>query len=80
VAALTDRKEIRDAFDIEFLLRKGINLPSLSEDKKEQLSNKLDQFTSIDYKVKLGSIIEGELRDYYVRNRFSFLQSVIKNN
>ncbi|MBW2108276.1 MAG: hypothetical protein JRI36_06390 [Deltaproteobacteria bacterium] len=37
VAALLDRSEIRDAFDVEFILRQGIPLPGLSHSRKHAL-------------------------------------------
>lgn len=79
-SALIDRNEIRDAFDIEFLLRKGINIPPLTKDQKKQIVNRINQFKDMDYKVKLGSIIDDELRGYYIKNKFSFLQSYLKNS
>jgi len=77
VAALMDRGEIRDAFDIEFLLRKGVNLPELPENDKAKLNEKIATFKDNDFKVKLGSILESELRTYYIQNKFKFLQSVL---
>jgi len=74
IEALQTRNEIRDAFDIEFLLRKGIAIPALNSEQKTSLLNKLDHFSDKDFKVKLGSILESKLRNYYVQNRFSLLR------
>jgi hypothetical protein len=73
-AALLDRGEIRDAFDIEFLVRKGIGLEDLSEREKKQLLKKLKEFKEKDFDVKLGSILLPEFRDYYREKRFSYLE------
>ncbi len=73
VAALMDRAEIRDGVDIEFLLRRGIALPPLQEDQRKKLQTRLERFRQNDFKVKLGSILEGELRAYYAANGFAFL-------
>ena len=35
---------------------------------------KLDHLTERDFKVKLGSILESDLREYYVRDKFSYLK------
>jgi predicted nucleotidyltransferase component of viral defense system len=77
ISALLDRDEIRDAFDIEFLLRKGISLPPITGMQHTQLVQKLDNYKDNEFKVKLGSIIESELRPYYIQNRFSFLKEVL---
>jgi len=77
IAALIDRDEIRDAFDIEFLLRKGIDIPGLDEEQHSKLKEKLEGFTGKDFKVKLGSVLERDIRNYYVENRFSYLREKI---
>ncbi|MBN1406273.1 MAG: nucleotidyl transferase AbiEii/AbiGii toxin family protein [Calditrichaceae bacterium] len=77
LSAFLDRVEIRDAFDIEFLLRKGVKLPALSDREKSNLIAKITNFKDSDFKVKLGSILDSELRNYYIQNRFQFLQSFL---
>lgn len=74
VKALFDRGEIRDAFDIEFLLRRGIELPAEIGKETGRLLKKLDGFKDRDFKVKLGSILEAEVRKYYVEQKFSYLK------
>jgi len=74
INALLDRNEIRDAFDIEFLIRKGIDISQTDFDTKKQLMTKIDSFTEKDYKVKLGSIVSAEKRNYYIQNQFNFLR------
>jgi hypothetical protein len=73
-SAFLDRGEIRDCFDIEFLLRRGVELPALTNRQYSEFQKKLLQFKEKDFKVKLGSILENEIRNYYVEQRFSYLQ------
>jgi predicted nucleotidyltransferase component of viral defense system len=74
VKALLDRAEIRDAFDIEFLLRRGIELPVEIGKQTGKLLKIIDGFKDRDFKVKLGSILEAEVRAYYVEQKFSYLK------
>lgn len=74
VEALQSRNEIRDAYDIEFLLRKGINLPALNQEQKNNLIARIHGYTKNDFKVKLGSIVNAEKREYYIINGFAFLK------
>lgn len=73
IDALLERGEIRDGFDIEFLLRKGIKLPELKAEQLSKLKKRINGFTEKDFKVKLGSILEGDVRTYYLENKFSYL-------
>jgi predicted nucleotidyltransferase component of viral defense system len=74
LAALMERGEIRDGFDIEFLLRLGILLPELTKNEISKLVQRIDGFKVNDFKVKLGSVVESDMRKYYIENRFSFLK------
>lgn len=74
INALLERAEIRDGFDIEFLLRKGIAIPELNKERKIKLIKRIEGFKEIDFKVKLGSILERDMRKYYIENRFSYLK------
>ena len=74
VAAFLDRGEIRDCFDIEFLLRRGIALPADIGDFAVEFRQKLLGFKERDFKVKLGSIVESKTRAYYTTNKFSYLE------
>jgi predicted nucleotidyltransferase component of viral defense system len=79
INALLDRGEIRDGFDIEFLLRKGISLPELKAEQLSRLKKKVNGFKKKDFKVKLGSILESDDRKYYIENRFNYLlEKIIK--
>jgi predicted nucleotidyltransferase component of viral defense system len=73
IDALLDRGEIRDCFDIEFMLRRGTKLPDLTMGQVENLMNKTIGFKGKDFRVKLGSIVDSDTRIYYVQNRFSYL-------
>ena len=74
IQAFLDRGEIRDCFDIEFLIRRGIYLPVSSDREVTKLQKKIARFKDIDFRVKLGSILEKDIREYYVENKFSFLE------
>ncbi|MBC8393584.1 MAG: nucleotidyl transferase AbiEii/AbiGii toxin family protein [Deltaproteobacteria bacterium] len=74
IQAFLDRGEIRDCFDIEFLIRRGVHLPVSSEREFSELQKKITRFKNIDFRVRLGSILEKDIRDYYIENRFSFLE------
>ena len=77
IEAFLDREEIRDCFDIEFLLRRGTDLPGDFREKCIEVQKKIARFKDVDFKVKLGSILEKDVRDYYVENKFSFLEEKI---
>ncbi len=74
IAALLERSEVRDGFDLEFLLRQGISLPDLSNAHKTKMIARLDSFKENDFKVKLGSILESDIRAYYIENQFDYLR------
>jgi len=74
IDALIGRGEIRDGFDIEFLLRKGISIPDLNDEQKRRLTKRIDGFKEKDFKVKLGSVLESDIRKYHIESRFSFLK------
>ncbi|MGB7920497.1 MAG: nucleotidyl transferase AbiEii/AbiGii toxin family protein [Desulfobacterales bacterium] len=73
IDALLDRGEIRDCFDIEFMLRRGTKLPDLSINQVQSLMKRTTGFKDKDFKVKLGSIVDSDTRRYYTQNRFSYL-------
>ena len=80
VAAFIDRGEIRDGFDIEFLLRKGIPLPEMGTARLKKMMSRIDRFKDRDFKVKLGSILENDAREYYAVQKFSFLKEKVTGN
>ena len=77
IAALIDRKEIRDAFDVEFLLRRGMPFPD-DPALARQVLHCLSNFTDSDFRVKLGSLLPPREREYYRSNRFIFLEQRLK--
>lgn len=72
IKAFLDRQEIRDVFDIEFLLKKGIALQAQKEELAELLKG-IKTLKRSDYTVKLGSILEPEERKYYAKENFKIL-------
>lgn len=74
VEAFLDRGEIRDCFDIEFILRRGVNLPSLDAASLRKFKSRLNRFKDKDLKVTLGSILEPDMRNYYISRGFSYLK------
>ena len=74
IRAFLDRGEIRDCFDIEFLIRRGVDMTAGSDRELMEIQKKIKRFKDIDFKVKLGSILEKNIRSYYVENKFSFLE------
>lgn len=77
VEAFLSRKEIRDVFDIEFLLRRGIELRAKKEELRE-LFKGINSLGKKEYSIKLGSILEKEDRKYYMKENFKILQQRIK--
>lgn len=74
IEAFLDRGEIRDCFDIEFMLRRGVEIPFKDKGQYISFQKKLARLKERDFKVKLGSILEDDIRKYYVTQRFRFLQ------
>lgn len=77
IAAFLDRKEIRDAYDMEFLVKRGI-LPRMSEETRGNVVHLIESLTERDYAVKLSSLLEPELRPYYRRENFKILLAALK--
>lgn len=76
VFALLDRGEIRDAFDLEFLVRRGAAL-ELTEVEIPKILDRLKEFKKTDFSVKLGSVLLPEVRQYYKNRRFSYLEEYL---
>ena len=67
IEAFLSRREIRDAYDIEFLLKRGIPLA----DENKTLSKLLDGLEKLgkkDFSVKLGTLLDASVRKYYSEN------------
>lgn len=79
IEALLSRQIIRDCFDIEFLLMRGVNLPA-DKDKLQKVLSIINNFKELDYKVMLGSILDEKDRKFYIQNKFSFLKEELTRN
>jgi len=77
IEAFLERKEVRDIFDMEFLLKKGIALDA-SADVLGKVAKGIDSLGKKDYAVKLGSLLEAKERAYYSSQNFKILKSAIK--
>lgn len=77
IQTFLERSEIRDCFDIEFLLKKGIKL-NVQKEILVKLLQKIDSLKKNDYKIKLGSILEEKERKYYMENNFKILRMKIE--
>ena len=73
IEAFLARKEIRDIFDIEFLLKKGIAM-DISPEILNRILKGIDSFKKQDYSVKLGSLLENDQRKYYTSENFKILK------
>jgi hypothetical protein len=71
--ALLEYGEILDAFDLEFLVRKGVSL-DLTKEQKRRMLLILSGFRKREIDLKLGSILQPDLRAYYSRKGFAYLQ------
>lgn len=78
IEAFISRKEIRDAYDIEFLLKKGIPLFAENEIQGKLLAG-LEKLGKKDFSVKLGSLINAAGRKYYLENRFRILEANLRD-
>lgn len=78
VEAFLERKEIRDVFDLEFLVKKGVVLDRIPLAQLKQVIAGIDKLTNKDYAVKLGSLLEEKQRKYYNSENFKILRLAIK--
>jgi predicted nucleotidyltransferase component of viral defense system len=76
VEAALDRGEIRDFYDMEFMVRKGVAIKA-SRGDLDKLVKIIDAFKNTDFSVTLGSLLEPDVRKYYISNKFSFLREKI---
>jgi len=77
-SALLDRGEIRDAYDMEFLIKRGIP-PVPDKEILREVLVRLDSFSRKDYSVKLGSLLELEKRQYYREHNSRILQAAVRD-
>ncbi len=76
IEAALDRQEVRDFYDIEFMLRKGVPLQASGKelDKLLKISN---EFKKNDFSITLGSLVKRDIRSYYMSHKFTYLQEKI---
>ncbi len=80
VNAFLERKEIRDVYDLEFLVKRGIPL-NLSPQQRNNMLQQIESLSKRDYSVKLGMLLEEEQRFYYRHENFKILkEELLKNN
>ena len=77
IEAFLSRKEIRDAYDIEFLLKRGIPLAAENETLSKLLDG-LEKLGKKDFSVKLGTLLDAPARKYYVENGFRILKMTLQ--
>ncbi len=70
-------KEIRDAYDLEFLVKKAVQA-DISPEKMDQILITIAALTRQDYNVKLCSLLEADQRPYYRQNNFRILKSFVE--
>jgi len=75
--AFLNRHEIRDAYDMEFLVKRGIVLNADIETVINLLAE-LQKLGKQDFSVKLGSLLDVSERKYYAENRFRILEATLK--
>jgi len=76
--AFLDRGEIRDVFDMEFLLKKGV-IPDAPPAKLKEALGRIKALAKNDYSVKLGSLLPADQRKYYCVSNFRILCSAIND-
>lgn len=77
VNAFLNRKEIRDVYDLEFLVKRGVPL-NLSEQQRKDVLEEINKLTTRDYTVKLGMLLEEEQRKYYRTENFKILKAALQ--
>jgi hypothetical protein len=78
IEAFLNRKEIRDAYDIEFLLKRGRPLAG-ENDLLSKLLAGLEKLGKKDFSVKLGAVLNAAERKYYLENGFSILEAHLRD-
>ncbi|MGC9070394.1 MAG: nucleotidyl transferase AbiEii/AbiGii toxin family protein [Elusimicrobiales bacterium] len=77
ISAFLDRNEIRDVYDMKFMFKKGIK-PEIDRNTALLIGNRIAKFTKNDYKVKLGSLLDAEKREYYNKANFQDFKVLFK--
>lgn len=68
------RGEIRDLFDIEFLIKKGVPIKTTMSNL-QLIRDKISKLKKSDFTQKLGSILEKRDREYYIKDGFKILNA-----
>jgi predicted nucleotidyltransferase component of viral defense system len=78
IEAFLSRGEIRDAYDIEFLLKRGIPM-SGEKDVMKKLHAGLEKLGKKEFSVKLGALLDARERKYYLENGFQILRARLRD-
>jgi len=76
VLALIDHGQMQDAFDLEFLVRKGVAL-DLTETQRRKAMKRLKGFRQKDFEVNLRNTVLPELREQYTQHGFDHLEEAL---
>ena len=74
IEAFLNRKEIRDAYDLEFLIKRGIKFGADAKTAGRLLTG-VEELGKKDFSVKLGALLPADLRKYYRQNGFKILRT-----
>jgi len=74
IAAFLERKEIRDAYALEFLVKRGVRT-QVSAETRQRVVQLIEALQAKDYAVKLSSLLEPAQRQYYRRENFKILKN-----
>lgn len=77
VEAFLSRDEVRDLFDMEFLLKKGISFNGISAERLQKVLRGMERLRDRDYANRLGSLLEPKERAYYTKENFKILKAGI---
>lgn len=77
IDAFLGRDEVRDVFDIEFLLKKGIKLDGIPVEKLRKVMQNMEKLRPRDYTARLGPLLEAKERAYYSKENFKILKAAI---
>ena len=78
IEAFLSRGEVRDAYDIEFLLKRGIPLNADNETLNKLVTG-LKKLSKTDFSVKLGTLLDASKRKYYQENKFRILEMHLRD-
>ena len=77
IDAFLDRHEIRDVFDMEFLLKKGIGFGGVPVEKLRKIMHGIEKLHTRDYTARLGPLLGAKERAYYSKENFKILKAAI---